>query len=179
MQKSPYEIQSSNERNDVDCLTYFESGFCYSIRNSLYVFEKEKSYVRYTKKTLITIPVKLFAEPLFSITNVSVNALMDTVIVTAKHSQIYIAKLFEPGAVRVIELQFRMLGEPLHVNGIICMSVCSWKPIIMTAGYYYCCYSNAAGFLLNILFPFIPQPRTKRSEFGIIKRGASNWSRNF
>lgn len=98
------------------------------------MFEKEKSYVRYTKKTLITIPVKLFAEPLFTISNVSVNAAMDTVIVTAKHSQIYIAKLFEPGALRLFELEFCILGEPLHIDGIISMSVCSWKPIIMTAG---------------------------------------------
>lgn len=89
--------------------------------------------MRYTKRTLITIPVKLFPAPLFTISNVSVNAAMDTVIVTAKHSQIYIGKLFEADALRVIELEFSLLGEPLHIDGIISMSVCSWKTIIMTA----------------------------------------------
>lgn len=134
LQQSSTGPSSSAERIDVNCLTYFENGFCYSIRNRLFVFEKEKSYVRYTKKTLITIPVKLFPEPLFTIANVSVNAAMDTVIVTAKHSQIYVSKLFEPGALRLFELEFCILGEPLHIDGIISMSVCSWKPIIMTAG---------------------------------------------
>lgn len=89
--------------------------------------------MRYTKRALITIPIRLFADDLFVIANVSVNAAMDTVIVTAKHSQIYISKLFEPDALRVLESEFALLGEPLHIDGIVSMSVCSWKPIIMTA----------------------------------------------
>lgn len=137
LQSMPITSQTIDERIDVNCLTHFDIGFCYAIRNSLYVFEKEKAYVRYTKKTLITIPIKLFAAPLFTITNVSVNAAMDTVIVTAMHSQIYIAKLFEPGCLRLIELEFNILGEPLHIDGIVSMAVCSWKPILMTAGAFF------------------------------------------
>lgn len=78
--------------------------------------------MRYTKKTFITIPVKLFPESLFAIENVSVNAAMDTVIVTAKHSQIYISKLFESVALRLIELEFCMLGEP-QVELLVCRFV--------------------------------------------------------
>lgn len=59
---------------------------------------------------------------------------MDTVIVTTQHNQIYISQLFDPETVTIQQIEFAMLGEPLHVASIISMSICSWKPIIMTAG---------------------------------------------
>lgn len=59
---------------------------------------------------------------------------MDTVIATTLHSQIYISKLYEAEAIDEQSLSFEMIGEPLHIDGIIGMSVCSWKPIIITAG---------------------------------------------
>lgn len=127
-------VSSGTYENDVNCLTNFESGFCYAQFNQLFVFEKEKSYVRYTRRAIIKIPIKLYPPETFKIINVSVNTQMDTVIVTTKHSQIYISKLFDPENVSLQRLEFSLLGEPLHVASIISMSVCSWKPIIMTAG---------------------------------------------
>lgn len=39
-----------------------------------------------------------------------------------------------PETLKVKALTFQTLGEPLHIGGIVGMSVCSWKPIVMTAG---------------------------------------------
>lgn len=33
----------------------------------------------------------------------------------------------------VTQIEFKFLGEPLHIDSIIDLSVCSWKPIAMTA----------------------------------------------
>lgn len=121
-------------QTDVNCLTNFESGFCYSQFNQLFVFEKEKSYVRFTRKSIIKIPIDLYPAETYTISNVSVNLQVDTVIVSTLHSQIYISKLMEMETVALQYLEFAMLGEPLHIAGIIGMSICSWKPIIMTAG---------------------------------------------
>lgn len=57
-------------------------------------------------------------------------------VVTTFQSQIYISKLFDPEVVTLQHLSFAMLGEPLHIASIISMSICSWKPIIMTACKY-------------------------------------------
>lgn len=71
---------------------------------------------------------------MYRITNVSINVLMDTVIVTAAHNQIYIGMLIVPETLKVKDLVFQKLGEPLHIDGIVSMSVSSWKSIVMTAG---------------------------------------------
>lgn len=117
----------------MNCLTNFENGFCFAEFNQLYVFEKEKSYIRYTRRSIITIPIELYTPKSYKITNVSVNVQMDTVIVTTYHSQIYISRLFDPEIITLQHLKFSMLGEPLHIESIVSMSICSWKPIIMTA----------------------------------------------
>lgn len=127
-------VSMRTHETDVNCLTNFESGFCYSQFNQLYVFVKEKSYVRFTRRSIIKIPIDLYPPETYVIKNVSVNLQMDTVVVSTLHSQIYISKLMEPETVILQYLDFAMLGEPLHIGGIIGMSICSWKPIIMTAG---------------------------------------------
>lgn len=132
------------QETDVNCLTNFDSGFCYSQYNQLYVFEKQKSYTRFTRRSIIKIPIDLYPPESYKISNVSVDLQVDTVIVSTMHSQIYISKLMEPETVVLQHLEFSMLGEPLHIAGIIGMSVCSWKPIIMTAGI------NEYGNLQNI-----------------------------
>lgn len=127
-------VANGTDETHVNCLTNFESGFCYSQNNKLFVFEKEKSYVRFTRRAIIQIPIQLYSPESYKITNISVNAQMDTVIATTLHSQIYISKLFDPETVTLQHLDFAMLGEALHIDSIVSMSICSWKPIIMTAG---------------------------------------------
>lgn len=122
-----------SEARDVNCLTFFTKGFAFAIENCLHVFEKETSY-KFSKKTRITIPVDIFAARLYRIMNVAINVQMDTVIVTAVHNQIYIGMLVVPETLKVKDLSFQKLGEPLHIDGIISMAVCSWKTIVMTAG---------------------------------------------
>lgn len=75
----------------------------------------------------------LYEKKLYSIENVAINKPMDTVVVTPKHNQIYYSMLYVPEVLNAEQLEFKKLGEPLHIDGIISMSVCAWKPIIMTA----------------------------------------------
>ncbi|XP_037045778.1 cilia- and flagella-associated protein 57 [Bradysia coprophila] len=119
-------------REDVKCLTYFSKGFCYSIHNVLYVYERLPNH-NYKKKSIITIPMDLYDKKLYCIENVAINKSMDTVVVTPKHNQIYYSMLYVPEMLNAEKLEFKKLGEPLHIDGIISMSVCAWKPIIMTA----------------------------------------------
>lgn len=127
-------VSIRTHKTEVNCLTNFEKGFCYALYNQLYVFEKEKSYIRYMRRSIIEIPIDLYPSESYTIKNVSINIQVDTVIVTTKHSQIYISKLMELETVALQHIDFVMLGEPLHIAGIIGMSICSWKPIVMTAG---------------------------------------------
>lgn len=119
-------------REDVKCLTYFSKGFCYSVHNVLFVYERLPNH-NYKKKSIITIPMDLYDKKLYAIENVAINKAMDTVIVTPKHNQIYYSMLYVPEVLNAEQLEFKKLGEPLHIDGIISMSVCAWKPIIMTA----------------------------------------------
>lgn len=134
--KKNSEIDKGDERKDVNCLTYYPKGFAYSIHNALHVYEKESNY-RYSKKSIITVPEDIYTNDLYRIANVAINPHMDSVIVTTLHNQIYISTLVVPETLKVKRLTFQTLGEPLHIGGIIGMSSCSWKPIVMTAGILY------------------------------------------
>jgi cilia- and flagella-associated protein 57 len=61
------------EEVDVMCLTSFLHGFAFAIQNVVFVFEKETQF-RFLKKSLITVPVTLYAEKLYKITNMAINA---------------------------------------------------------------------------------------------------------
>lgn len=136
LSSSPDSDSSTKKDNhDVLCLTQFDTGFLYAIHNAVHVFEKTTNYI-FTKKSIIRIPITLYDEQSYKIINVAVNAEQDTIVVATKHSQIYIGMLFVPETLKVSELVFRHLGEPLHVSGIVGLSVCSWKPILMTACKY-------------------------------------------
>lgn len=78
----------------------------------------------------------IYVNSLYKITNIAINQQMDTIIVSTVHSQIYIGMLFVPETLQIRELEFKTLGEPLHIAGITGMSICSWKPIIMTCCEY-------------------------------------------
>lgn len=120
------------ERLDINCLTNFGKGFAFAVHNVVYVFEKESNF-RYIKKTIITIQIDIYSDELYKIVNIAINPQQDTIIASTVHSQIYIGMLFVPETLKVKLLNFQTLGEPLHIDGIIGLSVCSWKPIIMTA----------------------------------------------
>jgi len=115
------------------------------------------------KKTIITIPISIYANNLYRIINIAINAQQvlffllfsfiifvgnnqflfyskDTILASTLHSQIYIGMLFVPETLKVKELEFKTLGEPLHIDGINCIAVCPWKPIILTACLLYCDY---------------------------------------
>ncbi|XP_035778469.1 cilia- and flagella-associated protein 57-like [Anopheles albimanus] len=130
---TPAEVAGlKHDHHDVLCLTQFEKGFLYSIHNVVHVFERETNY-NFRKKSIIRIPITLYEPELYKICNVAVNQEQDTIVVATKHSQIYIGMLIVPETLKISELVFQHLGEPLHIRGIIGMAVCSWKPIVMTA----------------------------------------------
>ncbi len=114
---------TNDVRKDVKCLTYFSKGFCYAVHNVLYVYERLPNH-NYKKKSIITIPMDLYEKKLYSIENVAINKPMDTVVVTPKHNQIYYSMLYVPEVLEAEQLEFKKLGEPLHIDGIIvCLSV--------------------------------------------------------
>lgn len=116
----------------IKCLTTFPSGFAFATNNMVHVFHRETPF-KFLKKTLLTIPVTLFDESLYVIKNIAVNEQQDTIVATAQHSQVYIGQLFAPETMDVTQIEFKYLGEPLHIDSIIDLSVCSWKTIAMTA----------------------------------------------
>ena len=116
----------------IKCLTTFPLGFAFATNNMVHVFEKETPF-KFIKKTLLTIPVTLFDEPLYVIKNIAINEQQDTIVVTTNHSQIFIGQLFAPETMDVTQIEFKYLGEPLHIDSIIDLSVCSWKTIAITA----------------------------------------------
>ncbi|XP_055686721.1 cilia- and flagella-associated protein 57 [Lutzomyia longipalpis] len=123
--------EGKKANREVICLTHFTTGFCYAIHNVVHVFEKESNY-KFQKKTIITIPVTLYAAELYKIANLAINQDQDTLMVSCAHSQIYIGSLFVPQSVTVNSLEFRTLGQPLHIARIISLAVCMWKPIVVT-----------------------------------------------
>lgn len=116
----------------IKCLTTFRTGFAFATNNMAHVFQKVTPY-KFVKKTLLTIPVTLFDESLYVIKDIAINEEEDTIVATTHHSQIFIGKLFAPETINVTQVEFKFLGEPLHTDSIIDLSVCSWKSIAMTA----------------------------------------------
>lgn len=116
----------------IKCLTTFVTGFAFATNNMVHVFHKESMY-KYHKKTLLTIPVTLFNESLYAIKSIAINEQEDTVVATTHHSQIFVGQLFAPETMEIIQIEFKYLGEPLHIDSIIDISVCAWKTLVMTA----------------------------------------------
>ncbi|CRK95668.1 CLUMA_CG009126, isoform A [Clunio marinus] len=116
----------------IKCLTTFPLGFAFATSNMCHVFRR-LSALKFQKKTLLTVPVTLFEEALYVIKDIAINDQQDTIVATTEHSQIFIGQLFAPENMNVVQTEFKYLGEPLHVDSIIDLSVCSWKPIAMTA----------------------------------------------
>ena len=116
----------------IKCLTTFPMGFAFATNNMVHVFHRETPF-KFIKKTLLTIPVTLFDESLYEIQNIAINEQQDTIVATTLHSQIFIGQLFAPETIDVTQIEFKYLGEPLHIDSIIDLSVCSWKTIAITA----------------------------------------------
>lgn len=117
----------------VNCLTHFKNGFCFALNNTVHVFRKEA--LTFRKITILTIPITYYEESLYQIQELAINRTTEeTVIVTCRHSQIYIGPLFVPESVKVNDdIILKPLGEPLHITSIIGMATCAWKPIVVTA----------------------------------------------
>lgn len=124
--------KNKNVANKVLCLMSFPKGFAYAIHNEVYVFEKESKF-KYQRKTVLHIPYNIYPETSYQIMNMAINLNQDTVVVTAQHNQIYVGVLIVPESLKTKFLEFKPLGEYIHIDEIIDMSVCAWKPIIMTA----------------------------------------------
>lgn len=54
------------------CLTTFPNGFAFATENMVHVFEKESAF-KYVKKTLLTIPIDLYEDHLYTIRNIAIN----------------------------------------------------------------------------------------------------------
>lgn len=124
--------KSKDITNQILCLVSFPKGFAYAVHNEVYVFEKESKF-KFERKTVLHIPYNIYPELSYQIINMAINLNQDTVVVTARHNQIYVGVLIVPESLKTKFLEFKPLGEFIHIDEIIDMSICSWKPIIMTA----------------------------------------------
>ncbi|TMW44058.1 hypothetical protein DOY81_010865 [Sarcophaga bullata] len=113
-------------------MTAFGRGFAFAIFNKVFVFERVSKF-KFERKTILTIPITIYADALYQITNLAVDSKQETVIVTTKHSQIYVGILIVPETLKAKQLNFQPLGALLHIGEIVDISLCAWKPIIMTA----------------------------------------------
>ncbi|XP_013119183.2 cilia- and flagella-associated protein 57 [Stomoxys calcitrans] len=114
------------------CMTAFGKGFAFAIFNQVFVFERVSKF-KFERKTILTIPITIYAEALYQITNLAVDSKQETVIVTTLHSQIYVGVLIVPETLKAKELNFQPMGALVHIGDVVDISLCSWKPIIMTA----------------------------------------------
>ncbi|EDV36538.1 uncharacterized protein Dana_GF13013 [Drosophila ananassae] len=114
------------------CMTAFPKGFAYVIFNKVFVFERVSKF-KFERKTILTVPTNLYSEPQYQIRNLAIDHKQETVIVTTAHSQIYVGILIVPETLKTKHLKFEPLGVLIHTAEIIAISVCAWKPIIMTA----------------------------------------------
>ncbi|KAH8299350.1 hypothetical protein KR044_000556, partial [Drosophila immigrans] len=114
------------------CMTAFARGFAYIIFNKVFVFERVSKF-KFERKTVLTVPITLYAEPLYQITNLAIDHKQETVIVTCAHAQIYVGILIVPETLKTKQLKFEPLGVMIHIGEVVDLSVCAWKPIIMTA----------------------------------------------
>ncbi|KAH8275440.1 hypothetical protein KR026_007293, partial [Drosophila bipectinata] len=114
------------------CMTAFPKGFAYVIFNRVFVFERVSKF-KFERKTILTVPINLYSEPQYQIRNLAIDHKQETVIVTTAHSQIYVGILIVPETLKTKQLKFEPLGVLIHTAEIIAISVCAWKPIIMTA----------------------------------------------
>lgn len=125
-------VESSLYDQRVVCMTAFPKGFAFAIFNKVFVFERVSKF-KFERKTILTVPITIYADHLYQITNLAIDSKQETIIVTTKHSQIYVGILIVPETLKAKYLKFQPLGALIHIGDIIDLSLCSWKPIIMTA----------------------------------------------
>lgn len=116
----------------VVCMTAFGRGFAFAIFNTVFVFERVSKF-KFERKTILNIPITIYSDFLYQITNLAIDSKQETVIVTTKHAQIYVGILIVPETLKAKQLKFQPLGASIHIGEIVDISLCSWKPIIMTA----------------------------------------------
>lgn len=117
----------------VSCMIALSKCMAYVVGDKVYFFDKVSKY-QYQRTAIITLQKYIYSESLYQIQNMAINSQQDTVIVTAGHSQIYVFNLKddrtgESGTL----LKFKPLGELIHIDEIVDISICSWRTIIMTA----------------------------------------------
>lgn len=126
---------NSSQSQAVVCMTAFGKGLAYAVFNRVFVFQRT-SKTNFERKTILDIPMSNYSEELYHITNLAINAKQDTVIVTPKHNQIYVGVLIVPESLETKILQFQTLGELIHIDEILDICMCSWRPIIVTSCEY-------------------------------------------
>ncbi|XP_023305499.2 cilia- and flagella-associated protein 57 [Lucilia cuprina] len=125
-------VTDKNVDTRVVCMTAFGRGFAFAMFNTVFVFERVSKF-KFERKTILSIPITIYSEPLYQITNLAIDSKQETVIVTTKHAQIYVGILIVPETLKAKHLKFQPLGASIHIGEIVDISLCSWKPIIMTA----------------------------------------------
>lgn len=131
---APNDGAVSSTDNEIRCLLSFQRGFVFEYGvGKVYFYEKETPHL-YKQTNIYTLldeethGKKAKDGPLNRINCISVNPLQDTIVVTSKIHQLFFVEFARRTNI------FEELGPTLHRGPVKYMAVCSWKPLLMTAG---------------------------------------------
>lgn len=131
---APNDGAASSTDNEIRCLLSFQRGFVFEYGvGKVYFYEKETPHL-YKQTNIYTLldedthGKKEKDGPLNRINCISVNPIQDTIVVTSKIHQLFFVEFARRTNI------FEELGPALHRGPVKYMAVCSWKPLLMTAG---------------------------------------------
>ncbi|XP_044759161.1 cilia- and flagella-associated protein 57 [Coccinella septempunctata] len=136
---------SSEEEGQNYCiksLINFSRGFAFGYMNgTVHLYEKETPH-KYRKRNVFRIPdhtivreyEKASDEVMAEVNCISINPAQDRLMVSCRESQLYSVRLWLQDINSSAEVAFSEFGYVLHNGPVGSMAVCSWKPILLTAG---------------------------------------------
>lgn len=124
---------------EVNCLTSFAKGFAFAYGSGkIYVFEKDGAN-KYWRRNIFVVPTQITKEKgianLYNVNTVNVNPSMDRLVITTGWARLFYAHLWGPEMAKGGTPEpLAIMGQDLHHGPVNSMSMCSWKPIVMTSG---------------------------------------------
>ncbi|KAL3272571.1 hypothetical protein HHI36_014041 [Cryptolaemus montrouzieri] len=134
--------QEEGQNYCIKSLINFSRGFAFAYLNgTVHLYEKETPH-KYRKRNVFKIPdhtivreyEKASEEVMTEVNCISINPAQDRLMVSCKESQLYSVRLWLQDINSSAEVAFTEFGYVLHNGPVGSMAVCSWKPILLTAG---------------------------------------------
>ncbi|KAK9883072.1 hypothetical protein WA026_001275 [Henosepilachna vigintioctopunctata] len=134
--------QDEGQNYAIKSLINFTRGFAFGYLNgTVHLYEKETPH-KYRKRNVFKIPDHTIVreyekgsdEVMTEVNCISINLAQDRLMVSCRESQLYSVRLWLQDINASAEVAFTEYGYILHNGPVGSMAVCSWKPILLTAG---------------------------------------------